>query len=175
MIEDILQLPFSQMRKDSNMQVLADFYKKEFNKEVCTSCPADVKAMIQQLQRYFKVSNFEIQGNKYYRISKRDGKTINNNIITDELAIEFLKEDSSRIKLFSKYPVNWLKMLEDEDEYDADGQVVEEEKEEDTEEVKEYKEDSRIELEQYKLKELRELYPDIKAVAKADFIDKVLK
>lgn len=108
------------------------------------------------------MSNFTIKNNKYYRLEKGSSKTINNNIITDELALEFLRIDPSRIRLFEIYPENWEELLEGK---------IEEEPFEDTEEEALIRE----ELSKKKLPELREEYQNIKQVSKEDFITDILK
>jgi hypothetical protein len=53
-----------------------------------------------------------------YKLEKGSSRTISNSKMTDELAIKFLKINEDRIKLFSKYPENWLELIQDEDEED---------------------------------------------------------
>lgn len=108
------------------------------------------------------MSNFRIKKNGYYRLSKESGKTINNNIITDELAIEFLQINPERITLFESYPENWKELIS-KPEAEA---VVEETMEDGVE---------RELLMEMKMYELREKYPDIKETSKDGFITAILK
>lgn len=109
------------------------------------------------------MTNFEIKG--YYRFSKDSARVINNNIMTDELAVEFLKIDPTRIRLFTKYPSNWEELIgekpeaKQEDEAVVDGAFKEE-------------------LSKYKMKELREMYPTVPqsfGISKKEFIIEILK
>ncbi|WP_339875219.1 hypothetical protein [Olleya marilimosa] len=51
-----------------------------------------------------------------YKLQKGSPVTISNLKMTDELAIDFLKINSERIKLFSKYPENWLELIGETEE-----------------------------------------------------------
>lgn len=105
--QEILIQPYKVMTAPSNLKVLVDIYKNECGKTVCVSCPGSLAEMINYLRNYLNMSDFELKGNGYYRLSKQSSKTINNNIISNELAIEFLRLNPDRIRLFSKYPKNW--------------------------------------------------------------------
>lgn len=149
-VKEALQLPRHQLKPVHLKKMEAEY--KEMGRDVCTSCPGSINEMILTLKRKYEMSQFTIKGNKYYRLSKDSSKTINNNIITDDLAIEFLKIDPNRIKLFEVYPDNWKELV-----------GVEEEKED-------------KDLMDYKLSELREMYPDVKqefGQSKADFVEKI--
>lgn len=143
------------MTTKENLKVLVGAYRNELGEKVCLSCPGSLNQMIITLQKYYNMSNFQLKGNSYYRISKDSSKTINNNIITDELAIEFLQVNPERIKLFAKYPENWQELIGEEE-------TVEQEVE-------------REELMKLKMYELREQYPDIKETSKEDFITEIYK
>lgn len=106
------------------------------------------------------MSDFRIKNNGYYRLSKESSKTINNNIITNELAIDFLQIDPDRIKVFEAYPENWKEMVEGKDEEFEDTTEQEVEREI---------------LKEMKMPELREKYPNIKATSKQDFITEIFK
>jgi len=88
-----------------------------------------------------------------YKIEKGGSRTISNQSMTDELAVEFLNINPDRIRLFSKYPENYSDMLLQKDGENDDN--------------------NSNGLDQFKLSELRELYPQIKATSKVDFIAKV--
>ena len=109
------------------------------------------------------MSKFELKNNSYFRLSNKTSKTINNNIITDELAVEFLQINKDRIKLFSKYPEDWETMLKGNSE----------EKIELTEKQKEDKKH----LMTFKMKELKETYPNISpgfGQSKEAFVEKII-
>lgn len=112
------------------------------------------------------MSNYELTGNAYYRLSKDSSETINNNIITDDLAEEFLRLDPTRIRLFDKYPADW------EIRIDVDAAI--EAAENEVEDFDPIGRLDRLQLEGYKLPELREMYPNIKSISKSGFIDEIL-
>ncbi|OCK42527.1 hypothetical protein BA195_10145 [Tenacibaculum soleae] len=94
------------------IQVLADDYKDLTKRNVCTSCPSDIQNMLNFLKKHYKVVNFELaKPSVIYKLKKGSSITISNSTLTDELAIEFLKLRKERIKLFSKYPSNWLELI----------------------------------------------------------------
>lgn len=102
-----------------------------------------------------------------YRIDQESKERISNDIITDELAIRFLKVNPERISLFSQYPENWEDLISDSPVQDTeDGTPC-------TEcELKE-------ELEAMKMTELREKYGELVKVEfgmkKTEYIDKILE
>lgn len=115
------------------------------------------------------MTNFELKGNKHYRLSKGSGKRINNGLMSDELAIEFLSIDPTRIKVFAKYPENWADLI--------DGDYTVEDEVEDVVEPSTDGADmllAKEALRQYKLPELREMYPGIRNTSKEGFISEIL-
>lgn len=94
------------------IQVLADDYKSLAKIDVCRSCPSDIQNMLNYLKNHYKVVNFELaKPSVIYKLQKGSSRTISNSILTDELAIDFLKIRKERIELFSKYPSNWLELI----------------------------------------------------------------
>ena len=88
-----------------NIDIIAEEYKKAFNKNLCKSCPASIALSLIQLKRHYMTCQFKFKRPiAQYKIKKGDKATIHNGNITDEKAIEFLKVRSSRIELFSEYP-----------------------------------------------------------------------
>ncbi|MFC6858790.1 hypothetical protein ACFQHQ_05310 [Zunongwangia atlantica 22II14-10F7] len=167
-IEDILKLPFHIMTSNENLKVIVKFYTEALGGNVCVSCRGSLNEMILKLKRYHNMSNFELKNNAYYRLQKGDSRTINNNIITDQLAIEFLRINKERIKLFSKYPDNWEDMLTVENKEVKEDEVIE---------LNEDQEAQKKHLMKYKFSELREKYPDVKAEfggSKSSFIDRII-
>lgn len=167
-IKDILHQPFHKMTEPNNLKVLVKFYTNELGKNVCVSCRGSLNEMILKLKRYFNMSNFELKNNAYYRLEKGDSTTINNNIITDQLALEFLRINKERIKLFSKYPEGWEDLLTAENKEVKEDEVIE---------LTEDQEAQKKHLMKYKFSELREKYPEVKAEfggSKANFIDRII-
>lgn len=172
-IKEILTLNYSQITEKQNLIKLVKYYKDVLNKDVCLSCRGSLMEMIKNIKKSIDMTNFELKGNKYFRISKESGKVINNNIMSDDLALEFLKEDEIRISYFSKYPDNWREMLEngveddsDNDDSDDDNKVIEDEAK------------KREALHKLKLKELKSHYPNVEwkvGMTKEDYITKILK
>lgn len=116
------------------------------------------------------MTQFELtKPNGIYKIQQGSSKTISNNNMSDELALEFLSKRKERIDLFTKYPEDWEKQLEAFLGGVEEAKVVEAQSEEKSDE-----EVLREQLSAYKMTELREMYPDIKATSKADFIDKII-
>ncbi len=156
------------MTSNENLKVLVKFYTETLGGNVCVSCRGSLNEMILKLKRHFNMSNFELKNNAYYRLAKGDSRTINNNIITDQLALEFLKINKERIKLFSKYPSGWEDMLTAENKEVKEDEVIE---------LTQDQEAQKKHLMKYKFSELREKYPDVKAEfggSKASFIDRII-
>jgi len=156
------------MTEPNNLKVLVKFYTEKLGKNVCISCRGSLNEMILKLKRHFNMSNFELKNNAYYRLQKGDSRTINNNIITDQLAIQFLKINKNRIKLFSKYPENWEGMLSLENKEVKEDEVIE---------LTQDQEAQKKHLMKYKFSELREKYPEVKAEfggSKSSFIDRII-
>jgi hypothetical protein len=165
-ITEILKQPFKIMTQPKHLKVLVKAYKDELDKNVCISCRGSLNEMIITLKKYYNMSNYELTGNAYYRLSKDSSATINNKNITDDLAEEFLRLDPSRIRLFDKYPSDWEIRL------DVDAAVEAAENEiTDFDPINEL---NRLQLEEYKLPELRKMYPHIKSISKSGFIDEIL-
>lgn len=176
-IRDILALDNAEIKERQNIIKLAKHYKEVFKKEVCLSCRGSLASMINFLKKEYNMSEFKLKGNKHFRISNKGSKVINNNIMTDELAIEFLKVDESRIRLFSNYPEKYLEMIKGEEVNDVKDS-------EEVNDVKDTKEDvidnskEREALHNIKLKELKQHYPNVEwkvGMTKEDFITLILK
>lgn len=90
------------------------------------------------------ITDFELKGlNPYYRLEKGKPETISNSQMSNKLALQFLRIDPTRIKLFSKYPEDWRERI-------STGKVERENS----------KEVTREELEAKKYNELAKAYPD---------------
>jgi hypothetical protein len=107
----------SEKEINENIQSIYLEYKKITGKIVCLSCPSDVALMISNLKIIYNMKNFTFKKpNAQYKNKKGDSKTISNDSMTDEKAVEFLKTDPKRISLFSKHPKNWKKVIEGKEE-----------------------------------------------------------
>ncbi|MFI8379613.1 hypothetical protein [Leeuwenhoekiella sp. NPDC079379] len=110
-----------------------------------------------------------------YKVEKGSSQTISNAIMTDDLAVKFLKVNPDRIHLFSEYPENWFKLV-----------GIEEPKIDVTENLQTDKPKSsdtkkgctdckkKSQLLNTKMGDLREAYPEIKATSKQDFVRQIL-
>jgi hypothetical protein len=108
--KEILQLPTRELKK--HIQQLATDYKERTGKQPCLSCSDEIKNMLNYLKQIYMKSQFQFKApSVMYKVQKGSGKTISNDTMTDELAIEFLKVKPSRIDLFSKYPDNYKELI----------------------------------------------------------------
>ena len=109
--------------------------------------------------------------------------------MTDEKAVEFLRTNPERIKLFSEYPSNWETLLiegvSSETDAEIEIRIAAEAEAKAVAEAKENNEDvssetdaeklSYDELMKIPLKDLRKQYPEIKATSIKEFVDQILK
>ncbi|MGD2113418.1 MAG: hypothetical protein PVG07_00085 [Acidobacteriota bacterium] len=97
-----------------NIDLLAKDYKAKTGRDVCRSCPSDIQYMILSLKNLYKMTQFKFKRHAaMYKNKKGDKATISNATMTDEKAIEFLRTNPERIKLFSDYPSNWEQLIID--------------------------------------------------------------
>lgn len=114
--------------------------------------------------KYFKtkkqMSKFRLKKSTHYKIEK-GGKVIHNGIMTDELALEFLRiNPEQRILLFGEYPENWKELLE--------GGAADKEEAQDMDDDNDSGEgcsecDRKKELMEINFNDLKKMYPDIPA------------
>ena len=96
----------------ANLDLLAEDYLEKTGKKVCRSCPSDMQLMILELKNIYNMTQFRFQKpSVQYKNKKGDKTTISNSTMTDKKAIEFLKTNPERIRLFSEYPSNWEELL----------------------------------------------------------------
>lgn len=128
-LTSLLALDFDKAITSCKAEVIA-FYAYLFNEpSACTSCPSKLKEYWQKLhqnglqileQKQMKTqekphSKFRIkEGISFLQVSFGSSKVFNNDNITNELALEYLKENPRRIINFSKYPENWEEMQVEE-------------------------------------------------------------
>lgn len=168
----------------SNLDRLAKDYQIKTGRKVCKTCPSDIQYMILTLKNIYKMTQFKFKkANAHYKNKIGDKVTINNGNMTDEKALEFLKTNPERIRLFSHYPSNWKDLIsgkEETEEQKANRLAAEAEAEAAKENNKNNDNDNGSEkpnkedLLKMSLKELREKYPDIKATSINAFVEKVL-
>ena len=179
-----------------NLDSLAKVYFERKGKKLNRGCSSCIAAMILSLKNVYKMTEFKFARHAAsYKNRKGDKTTISNSTMTDEKALNFLKTDPSRIKLFSEFPSNWEELVEGKIETEEEKekrfameaelkQTGEEGTEENTsgesgEETEENtsggeSEISREDLMKLSLKDLREMYPEVKATSIKDFVEKVL-
>ena len=96
----------------SNMDLLAGIYLEKTGRKVCRTCPSDINYMIISLKNIFKMTQFKFKkANAMYKNRRGDKVTISNATMTDEKAIEFLKTNKERIRLFAEYPKDWKELI----------------------------------------------------------------
>lgn len=158
-----------------NIKLLHAYHLEKAKINTCLSCPSSVGYMIRNLKYLLNMSQFKLKKDCHYRFVWGGYYTIYNDALTDEQAIAFLKEKPSRIELFAKYPSNWEKLIggDEETEEQRQARLAAEAEAEAAKQAN--GSGLRAELEKMKLKELREKYPDIKATAVKDFINKVIE
>lgn len=144
--------------KGNNLKRLIDYYEREVGIIVCRNCAGDINNVIRTLKEMTESTKYSLKKDKaIYKMRRGSVNTISNKNINDELAEAFLTINSDRIRLFSKYDEEFYNNL-----VAKPTQEVEEVVEED-------------DLENLKLKDLREMYPEIKATSKAQFIEKLME
>ena len=170
------------------LDLVKEDYKRVFKKELCATCPTGLREAVYKLKNYYNMSQFHLKSPiGQYKIRKGDKFTIHNNNLTDELAIEFLKENNDRIELFSDYPSNWLELcggkVESEEEREVreaiEAEMAEAEEPTIFEDSMETEEEKRLEytfeeLITFKMDVLREMFPHIKDNKKERFVREAL-
>lgn len=109
----------------SHLREVVAFYSYLFNEpDPCINCPSKLKGYWDKLQQsgiYLiqnkktmknQSSKFKIkEGIKFLQMDFGSSVFFNNETITDELAIEYLKKNPNRIVNFSTYPENWKSLI----------------------------------------------------------------
>lgn len=154
---EILELPNHLMLK--HIDALAQDYLETTGRHVCRSCGGDIKFMISVLKNKYKMTNFKlIKPFVIYKLQKGSPKTISNDTMTDELAIEFLQIDPARIAVFSQYPENWEELITPTA---PEAAKVDEDCCDDEHEGKPCTDCMEKSLRKLKMKELKEQYPEV--------------
>jgi hypothetical protein len=98
----------------ANIDLLAKVYLEKTGRKVCRTCPSDINYMILSLKNIYKMTQFKFKRHAaQYKVKKGDKTTISNATLTDEKAVEFLRENPERISLFMTFPSNWEQLLVD--------------------------------------------------------------
>lgn len=166
----------------ANLDILANDYKEKTGKKLNRGCSSCISEMILTLKHHYNMSEFKFKRNAAsYKNRKGDKTTISNSTITNEKAVEFLRTNPKRIELFSKFPSNWQKMVDQGFDYETkeekekrhaiEAEIIEVKKSKEANQVQE--ENEKAKLLKLSLKELRAKYPEIKASKITDFVDKV--
>lgn len=78
-----------------------------------TTVSEDVAKVVGEAIQGKKKSQFKIKSDiSFLQVAFGSSKVFNNDTITDELAIEYLKGNPKRIINFVKYPENWEELIE---------------------------------------------------------------
>lgn len=110
-VREILELNRPQMKK--YLPQLADVYRQTTGRDICLTCWGDINYMITYLKNEQKMSTnkFRLKNDlAIYKMEKGSPRTIRQDILTDELAIEYIKINPERIALFSHFPEDWRQL-----------------------------------------------------------------
>lgn len=77
-------------------------------KPLCLQCGGEVATLIRTMKtNEYTTSEWQLNFNGQVRLKKGDPRVVSNQNLTEELAIEFLKENPDRIHSFKVYPADW--------------------------------------------------------------------
>jgi len=167
-IKELLRLSFESIYRDvAKRGLLIQYYSQEFNddKDLCATCRHKIQRYYNSLQSKFnqksdKMSKFSLKKDTgSIPMTFGSSKFISNANITDELAIEFLKNNPNRSIVFETLPDNWEELI-------AEGDQEAPTEEGPTEEAP--TEDSKLTLTQ-----LKDKYPGITSNSKEGFLNKL--
>lgn len=157
-----------------DLKTLLDYYEKKAERIICRNCSGDINRAITELKIMTKSTNYILSKDRaIYKMRKSSKNTISNKNITDSLAEAFLTINPDRIILFSKYDEDFYNKLVGNYIHKEETHLEEEETDEGGLKVVKKDEPVKDSLEGKSLKELRQLYPNIKAVSTKIFIEKV--
>ena len=98
----------------SNLDLVIEVHQWLFN-EACGSCPSKFIGYINRIKTYQMETkcDYKLKGNFQVTVSALGGKTMSNHNITNVMAEAFLSTNPvNRVALFSKYPENYLELIE---------------------------------------------------------------
>lgn len=85
----------------------------------CTSCKKKNSLPEKVVNNVESQGEFKLRSNVgVIQLEFGSGLFLSNSNMTDELAVQFLKENPNRISLFEKYPSNWKEILFPNEETD---------------------------------------------------------
>lgn len=169
----------------NNIDLLAKVYFEKTGKKLNKGCSSCINEMVLILKNQYKMTQFKFKRHAAsYKNKKGDRTTISNSTMTDKKAVEFLKTNPERIKLFSVFPSNWKKLVKDgvssETEAEKEVRLAAEAEAKAVAEANENKDNEstetlpREDLMKIPLTELRKKFPKIKATSIKDFVDKII-
>ena len=107
------------MRSAIYVKELADLYFDTFNEKMKVGCPScymnahvRLKSYLynkQKRKRMEKTTQFELSVSCIRKHNSRDIYT--NDTLTDEIAIDYLRQNKARIVHFKRFPENWEELL----------------------------------------------------------------
>tara|TARA_R110002167_G_scaffold50895_1_gene147810 strand:- start:574 stop:1020 length:447 start_codon:yes stop_codon:yes gene_type:complete len=98
----------------NNIDLIIEVYTWLFD-AACGSCPSKFIGYINRIKTYQMETkcDYKLKGNFQVTVSALGGKTMSNHNITNVMAEAFLSTNPvNRAALFSKYPENYLELLE---------------------------------------------------------------
>ena len=98
----------------NNIDLIIEVYTWLFD-AACGSCPSKFVGYINRIKTYQMDTkcNYKLKGNFQVTVSALGGKTMSNHNITNLMAEAFLSTNpQNRISFFSKYPENYLELIE---------------------------------------------------------------
>ena len=100
----------------SNLNLVIEVHQWLFN-EACGSCPRYFLGYINRIKSHGMSTKckYKLREGVQLTVSSKNGSTLTNHNITDELAESFLSVNPiNRISLFQSYPKNYLELLKGE-------------------------------------------------------------
>ena len=98
----------------SNLDLIIEVYTWLFD-TACGSCPSKFVGYINRIKTYQMETkcDYKLKGNFQVTVSALGGRTMSNHNITNVMAEAFLSTNpQNRISFFSKYPENYLELIE---------------------------------------------------------------
>jgi hypothetical protein len=124
---ELLEIPYTQLYENKAFQAeLTEYYKFIYDIKICTSCKNKFhtyyqKLMVDGLDKLTeKTSNFKLRNDiGVLTIKFENGESISQLSAEDTVCIEFLKANPKRISMFQKYPENWMELIQNNENENA--------------------------------------------------------
>lgn len=119
---ELLAISFEKLTNNEKNEI-TEYYKLIYGASSCSSCKNKSQKYYNQLQLdgIEKYPNVPIDGAFKLRenigvisIEFINGLVLSTANVTDELCIEFLKQNPNRISMFASYPDNWKDLINNE-------------------------------------------------------------